>query len=89
LVKTIPKFKSEQEEAEFWDTHDSTDYLDDTEPTELTFVDARPQKRSISLRIDGDAIDALKDIAGRKGMGYQTLIRMWVMERLEKEVKAG
>jgi predicted DNA binding CopG/RHH family protein len=89
LVKTIPKFKSEQEEAEFWDAHDSADYVDDTEPAELTFVDARPPKRSISLRIDGDAIDKLKDIAGRKGMGYQTLIRMWVMERLEKEMEAG
>ena len=88
-MKTIPVFRSEQEEAEFWETHDSTDYLDDTEPAELTFVDARPQKRSISLRIDGETIDTLKDIAGRKGIGYQTLIRMWVMERLEKETKAG
>ena len=89
MVKTTPTFKSEQEEAEFWDTHDSMDHLDDTEPAELTFEDARPQKRSISLRIDGDTIDTLKDIAGRKGIGYQTLIRMWVMERLEKETKAG
>jgi predicted DNA binding CopG/RHH family protein len=88
-VKRIPTFKSEQEEAEFWDTHDSTDYLGDTETVESTFVDARPQKRSISLRIDGDTIDTLKDIAGRKGIGYQTLIRIWVMERLEKETKAG
>ncbi len=89
MAKRIPTFKSDQEEAEFWDTHDSTDYLGDTEPAESTFEDARPQKRSISLRIDGDAIDALKDIAGRKGIGYQTLIRMWVMERLEKETEAG
>lgn len=89
MVKTIPAFKSEQEEANFWDTHDSTDYLDGTEPAELTFVDARPHKRSISLRIDADAIDELRNIAGRKGIGYQTLIRMWVMERLEREMKAG
>jgi predicted DNA binding CopG/RHH family protein len=89
MVRTIPTFKSEQEEARFWDTHDSADYLDDTEPEEATFVDARPRKRSISLRIDADAIDELRDIAGRKGIGYQTLIRMWVMERLEREMKAG
>ena len=88
-MKTIPTFKSEQEEAEFWATHDSTEHLDDTEPAALTFVDARPQKRSISLRIDGETIDTLKDIAGRKGIGYQTLIRIWVMERLEREMKAG
>ena len=89
MVRTIPTFKSEQEEARFWDTHDSADYLDDTEPEEAIFVDARPRKRSISLRIDADAIDELRNIAGRKGIGYQTLIRMWVMERLEREMKAG
>lgn len=89
MMKTIPAFKSEQEEADFWDTHDSTEYLDDMEPEEATFVDARPRKRSISLRIDADAIDELRNIADRKGMGYQTLIRMWVMERLEKEKRAG
>jgi len=89
MAKTIPTFKSEQDEAEFWDTRDSSQHLHETEPVELTFVDARPQKRSISLRIDGDTIDTLKDIAGRKGIGYQTLIRMWVLERLEKETNAG
>lgn len=89
MAKKIPTFRSEQEEADFWDARDSADYLDDTEATEVSFVDARPQKRSISLRIDGDTIDALKDIAGRKGIGYQTLIRMWVMERLEKETGTG
>jgi len=88
-VAKIPKFKSEEAEAEFWATHDSVDYLDDTGPVEATFVDARPPKQLISLRIDGDAIDRLKDISSRKGMGYQTLIRMWVMERLEQETRTG
>ena len=85
----IPKLTGEAEEAEFWGTHDSVHYLDDTQPAEVTFMDARPRKQPISLRIDPDAIDQLKDIASRKGMGYQTLMRMWVMERLEQETKTG
>jgi predicted DNA binding CopG/RHH family protein len=52
---------------------------------DLTFVDARPAKKQISLRLDPEAIDKLKAIARRKGIGYQTLIRMWVMERLIQE----
>ncbi|HEY77070.1 MAG TPA: hypothetical protein G4O00_13010 [Thermoflexia bacterium] len=81
----LPKFKDDREEAEFWDTHDSTEFLEDTEPVEVTFVDARPPKKQISLRLDPDVIERLKAIAARKGIGYQTLIRMWVMERLAQE----
>ena len=81
----IPKFASEQEESDFWDTHDSTDYLDDTTPEDVIFVDARPNKTQISLRLEPDTIAKLKEVARRKGVGYQTLIRMWVMERLGQE----
>ena len=84
MAKT-PKFASLQEEADFWDTHDSTDYLDDTTEVDVTFVDARPRKTQISLRLDPQTIAQLKAVAARQGIGYQTLIRMWVMERLRQE----
>ena len=84
-MSKLPRFVSEQEEAEFWASHDSTEYLDDTEPVDVTFVDARPPKKQISLRLDTDAIEELKAVAQRKGIGYQTLIRIWVMERLAQE----
>ena len=83
----LPEFASEQEEAEFWDKHDSTEFLDGTEPVEITFVNARPPKKQISLRLDKDIIDQLKTIATGKGIGYQTMIRMWVMERLREETR--
>ena len=60
MAKTLPTFESEQEEAEFWDTHDSTDFVDDTEAVVVKLVDARPRKRLISLRIDADTIEMLK-----------------------------
>jgi predicted DNA binding CopG/RHH family protein len=84
-MSKIPQFANEQEEADFWATHDATDYLNETEPEQVAFVDARPPKKQISLRLDPDVIDRLKAISGQKGIGYQTLIRMWVMERLAQE----
>lgn len=75
----------EQDEADFWETHDSTEFLDETEPVDMVFVDARPVKKLISLRLDPAAIDRLRAVARRKGVGYQTLMRMWVMERLNQE----
>lgn len=85
MVDKIPQFKTEQEEADFWDSHDSTDFLDETEAVNVTFVDARPAMKQISLRLDPSVIDKLKSLAVDKGIGYQTLIRMWVMERLGQE----
>ena len=81
----LPQFTNEQEEAAFWDTHDSTESLEDTAAADVTFVDARPAKKLISLRLEPAAIDRLKAIAQQKGVGYQTLMRMWVMERLALE----
>lgn len=81
----IPQFASEQEESDFWDTHDATDYLDDTVEVDVTFIDARPKKALISLRLEPETITRLKEVARKRGIGYQTLIRMWVMERLASE----
>lgn len=80
-----PKFSTDQEEAEFWDTHDSTQFLEGSEPAEVAFLDNRPTKKLISLRLDPEVIDQLRVVAKQKGIGYQTLIRMWVMDRLSAE----
>lgn len=85
----LPKFANEQEEAEFWDTHDSTEFLAETAPVDFTFVDARPTKQQISLRLEPAVIERLKSIARSKGIGYQTMIRLWVMERLEQINKSA
>jgi len=81
----VPRFSNEREESEFWDSHDTTEYLDDTVPAEIEFADVRPTKTQISLRIDAETVNRVKVVARRKGIGYQTLIRVWVMERLEVE----
>jgi predicted DNA binding CopG/RHH family protein len=84
-MSKLPHFASEQEEAEFWATHDSTEYLDETEPVDVAFVDTRPSEKQISLHLDAYLIDELKAVAQSKDISYQTLIRMWVIERLAQE----
>jgi predicted DNA binding CopG/RHH family protein len=81
-MKKIPKFKSEKEEADFWATHDSSDYLTGTKELKVQFI--RPKKRLVSLRLDEKTIKELKKIANSKGIGYLELVRMWVLENLNK-----
>jgi len=81
----IPQFASEQEEAEFWDTHDSTDYLEDTTEVEMVFVDGRPRAGLVAVRLDPAAVDRLIAIANSRNVGYRTLVADWIMERLAAE----
>ncbi len=81
-MKKIPKFKSEKEEADFWATHDSADYLSETKEVKVKFT--RPKKILVSLRLDENTIAKLKKIAESKGIGYLELVRMWVLENLKK-----
>ena len=76
----IPVFANRQEEAEFWDTHDTTDFEDECKP-----VRVRVSKLSegITIRLDPDTLEAVRSLASEKGIGPPTLIRMWVMERLK------
>ena len=80
----IPKFQSEKEEAEFWDTHDSTEFLDELKPAHLDF--SQCPKKPVSLRLSEKKIEALKKTASRRGIGYLTMmIRLWIAERLLRE----
>ena len=81
-MKKMPKIESEKEEAAFWATHDSTEYLEDTKEVKAKFT--RPKKKLVSLRLDEKTIKDLKKIAEGKGIGYLELVRMWVLENLRK-----
>jgi predicted DNA binding CopG/RHH family protein len=83
----IPKFKTLEEESEFWDTHSILDYWDETEEVQGPFIDARPPKKLVSIRFDPSLISATKRVARTKGVGYQTLLRMWAYEGLARELR--
>ena len=85
-IKHIPRFKSEAEEAKFWANHSPEEFKHELrEVKNVKFP--RPQKRLISMRIHKEEINSLKKIAHRKGIGYLTLIRMWIVERINRERK--
>ena len=67
----IPKFASEQEESDFWDTHDLTEFWDETTPVDIQFRDVRPRKTLISLRLEEETIARLKAVAHGRGIGLQ------------------
>jgi predicted DNA binding CopG/RHH family protein len=82
----IPKFSGEQEEADFWATHDATAFLSETTPVDVKFVDARPPRTRIALQLDPGTINDLKAVAQHKGVDYQSMLRTWIVERLKREL---
>ena len=78
----IPAFKTIEEEAEFWDTHDSSEFDDEFETvTDVRFVRSK-RKQPITVRLDQDTVAALKRQAHRRGIGTSTLARLWITERV-------
>jgi len=85
----IPAFKSEAEEAEFWATHGlGKAFLERMGPiSEEELPPVRPRTRPVSIRFDEDLLCRLKVLARKKGKGYQTLLKEFVLERLYEEEK--
>ncbi len=77
----IPAFTSREEEAEFWDTHDTADFEDEFERTEVRF--AKNLSQGITVRFTAETLATLRATAQRKGIGPTTFARMWILERLE------
>jgi predicted DNA binding CopG/RHH family protein len=80
--KKIPKFNSYEEEATFWDTHDTSTVINSWKPARLTF--AKPLKHLMSIRIDMTLFNGIRMMAAKKHMPYQTLIHAWLAEKLSE-----
>ena len=81
-LKTIPKFKSEQEEREFWQTVDSTEYVDYSKTENLSFPNLKLTTKPITLRLPVGMIDRLKIEAHRIDIPYQALIKKIIFDGL-------
>lgn len=86
-LKKIPKFKSEQEEVEFWATHDSADYIDWSEAKKTVLPNLKPTTESISLRLPSPLLARIKELANEKDVPYQSLMKVYLSERVKKELK--
>ncbi len=84
--KKIPSFASENDEREFWSGRDSTEYFDWSEVSRVVLPNLRPSLKTISLRLPEHMLAELKLLAHKKDVPYQSLIKMFLSDRLEKEL---
>lgn len=77
----VPKFRSFEEEAEFWENHSPLDYPQDWIEVRDAKVQ-RPLGHILEVHLDAKTIDRLASIGRRKGMGPSALARLWLLERL-------
>jgi len=82
----IPKFQSEDEEREFWATHDSTEYVDWDSAEEVVLSKLKPSTKTISLRLPELMLNELRLIANKRDVPYQSLIKIFLKERIDSEL---
>ena len=87
-MKKIPEFKNE-EEREFWDTHSVVDYLNELKGTNEIVFERPPLKRNFQMKLDDATISKLKKLASAKGVDVSTLIRSWIKEHVDKDLKTA
>ncbi|HEY1183136.1 MAG TPA: BrnA antitoxin family protein [Bryobacteraceae bacterium] len=85
MKKKLPEFKSEDAEREFWATADSTEYVDWQSGRRQKFAHLKPSLRTISLRLPVSMIEDLKILANRRDVPYQSLLKVFLAERLARE----
>jgi predicted DNA binding CopG/RHH family protein len=89
MKKSLPKFTNEEAERKFWATHDSTEYLEWHKGRRATLPNLKPSSQTISLRLPKPMLDRLKVPANKRDVPYQSLLKMFVLERLEAELRSG
>ena len=88
MVKQIPEFANEDEELEFWATHDSADYVDWSQAQRVTFGQLKPSTQTISIRLPVALLEALKLLANKRDVPYQSLVKIFLAERVAQEQRS-
>jgi len=82
--KAIPKFKSEAEERRFWKSHNSTEYVDWNKADPVLLPNLKPSTKTISLRLSESLLERIKIEANKRDMPYQSLIKAWLAEDVDR-----
>lgn len=85
-LKKIPIFNNEDEEREFWTTHDSTEYVDWSKAERVIFPNLKPSTETISLRLPEMLLSDIKTLANKMDIPYQSLMKLFLSERVKKEL---
>jgi predicted DNA binding CopG/RHH family protein len=84
--KVLPRFKNEDAEREFWAKADALDYFDPKSARPGLFPNLKPSNKTISLRLPAGLLDHLKSIANRQDVPYQSLVKVFLAERVKQEL---
>jgi predicted DNA binding CopG/RHH family protein len=82
-LKPIPVFQTEAEERDFWETHDSTEYIDWCKAEAVRLPNLKPSSTSISLRLPTSMLERIKIAANKRDVPYQSLIKAWLSEKID------
>ena len=85
-LKSMPKFKTEDEEREFWSKHDSTEYIDYSKAKRTLFPNLKPTTKTISIRLPESLIEKLKVLANKRDVPYQSLLKVLLAEKVDEEL---
>ncbi len=88
-LKSLPKFKNEKAEREFWFKADSTSYVDWKKSKSASFPNLKPSTTTISLRLPASLLNELKTVANKRDVPYQSLIKIFLKERVDNELRNG
>ena len=81
-LKRVPKLRSEDAERAFWGNHDSADYLDWSHAQSVRLPRLKPSTETISLRLPRHLLDSIRVAANARDVPYQSLIKVWLQEKL-------
>lgn len=87
MKKRVPRFKDEAAERKFWASHDSTEYVDWDAAERVVLPNLKATQRTISLRLPAMMLAELKRLANKRDVPYQSLLKMFLAERLEEETR--
>jgi len=86
--KEIPKFDSEDHEREFWATHDSAEYVDWGAAKRVLLANLKPSTKTISIRLPESLLEELKILANKRDVPYQSLLKLFLAERVAQELRS-
>lgn len=81
-LKAVPSFSSEKDERLYWESHDSSEHLDWTKAQQVVLPNLKPTTKTISLRLPQHLLDSIKSAANSRDVPYQSLIKVWLQEKL-------
>lgn len=87
--RSIPRFEGEEDERRFWSQHDSLDYIDWKKAQTARLPNLKPSTKTISVRFPESLLEDLKVLAHKRDVPYQSLLKIFVAERVEEEIRGG